>query len=81
MSVTTAQSVLLWCILINVGGLMLWGLLIVLLPHEWLHRLWGRWLRISPEQFDTVNFAGIVFYEILIFVFNVVPYIALLIAG
>jgi len=60
--------------------LTLWGLLIVLL-HGWLHRLWGRWLRISPEQFDTVNFAGILFYEILIFVFNVVPYIALLIAG
>jgi hypothetical protein len=80
MSLATARSVLLWCMLINLGGLALWGLLIVL-PHGWLHRLWGRWLRISPEQFDTVNFAGILFYEILIFVFNVVPYLALLIVG
>jgi hypothetical protein len=80
MSVATVSGVLLWCTLINLGGLALWGLLIVL-PHGWLHRLWGRWLRISPDQFDTVNFAGILFYEILIFVFNVVPYIALLIAG
>jgi len=80
MSLATARSVLLWCMLINLGGLMLWGLLIVL-PHGWSHRLWGRWLRISPEQFDTVNFAGILFYEILIFVFNVVPYLALLIVG
>jgi hypothetical protein len=80
MSLATARSVLLWCMLINLGALMLWGLLIVL-PHGWLHRLWGRWLRISPEQFDTVNFAGILFYEILIFVFNVVPYLALLIVG
>ena len=80
MSLATARGVLLWCMLINLGGLMLWGLLIVL-PHGWLHRLWGRWLRISPDQFDTVNFAGILFYEILIFVFNVVPYLALLIVG
>ena len=80
MSLATARGVLLWCMLINLGGLMLWGLLIVL-PHGWSHRLWGRWLRISPEQFDTVNFAGILFYEILIFVFNVVPYLALLIVG
>ena len=80
MSLATAHSVLLWCMLINLGGLTLWGLLIVL-PHGWLHRLWGRWLRISPEQFDTVNFAGILFYEILVFVFNVVPYLALLIVG
>ena len=80
MSLATARSVLLWCMLINLGGLALWGLLIVL-PHGWSHRLWGRWLRISPEQFDTVNFAGILFYEILIFVFNVVPYLALLIVG
>ena len=80
MSLATARSVLLWCMLINLGGLMLWGLLIVL-PHGWSHRLWGRWLRISPEQFDTVNFAGLLFYEILIFVFNVVPYLALLIVG
>jgi hypothetical protein len=80
MSLATARSVLLWCMLINLGGLALWGLLIVL-PHGWVHRLWGRWLRISPEQFDTVNFAGILFYEILIVVFNLVPYLALLIVG
>ena len=80
MSLAMARSMLLWCMLINLGGLALWGLLIVL-PHGWLHRLWGRWLRISPEQFDAVNFAGILFYEILIFVFNVVPYLALLIVG
>jgi len=41
MSLATARSVLLWCMLINLGGLTLWGLLIVL-PHGWLHRPAGR---------------------------------------
>jgi hypothetical protein len=80
MSVATAKGVLLCCTLINFGLLAVWGLL-MLLPHGWLHRLWGRWYRMSPEHFDTISFAGILFYEILIFFFNLVPYIALLIAG
>jgi hypothetical protein len=80
MSVATVTGVLLWCTLINFALLALWGLL-MMLPHGWLHRLWGRWYRISPEQFDTVSFAGIVLYELLIFMFNLVPYIALRIAG
>jgi hypothetical protein len=80
MNIAIVKSVLLWCTLINYGLLAFWGVL-MLLPHEWLHRLWGRWYRISPEQFDTVSFAGILFYKILIFVFNLVPYIALVIVG
>ena len=41
MSLAMARSMLLWCMLINLGGLTLWGLLIVL-PHGWLHRPAGR---------------------------------------
>jgi hypothetical protein len=80
MSVATVRSMLLWCTLINSGVLAVWGLL-MLLPHGWLHRLTARRFRISPEQFDTVSYAGIVLYKILVLVFNLVPYIALLIAG
>lgn len=80
MNIATARSVLLWCTIINYGVLVFWSVL-MLLPHEWMHRLCSRWYRISPEQFDCVNFAGIVLYKILIITFNLVPYVALLIAG
>lgn len=80
MNLVTARSMLLWCTLINYGLLAFWGLL-MLMPHGWMQRLWGRWYRISPEQFDLVSFSGIVLYKILIFMFNLVPYIALLIVG
>ena len=80
MNIATARSVLLWCTLIDYGLLAFWGLL-VLLPHHWLYRLGGRWYRISPEQFDIIMYAGILFYKVLIFVFNLVPLIALWIAG
>jgi hypothetical protein len=76
MSIEVARGALLWCALINYGLLLVWFLLLAL-PHQWLYRLWGRWFRLSTEQFDTVNFAGIVLYKVGVLLFNLVPYIAL----
>jgi hypothetical protein len=80
MSVATVRDFFLCCTLINYPILILWALL-MFLPHGWLHRLCTRWYRISPEQFDTISFAGIMLYKLLIFVFNLVPYFALVIVG
>jgi hypothetical protein len=78
MNLVTIRSVLLCCTLINFGILALWAIL-MLLPHDWLRRLWVR--HVSAEQFDAINFGGIVLYKMLILVFNLVPYLALLIAA
>jgi hypothetical protein len=80
MSIELVRDFLLWCTVINYGLLLVWALLF-LLPHEWMHRLWGRWFRVSPEQFDTINFAGLVFYKMAVILFNLVPYISLRIVG
>jgi hypothetical protein len=76
MSIEMVRDALLWCAVINYGLLLVWVALFVL-PHGWLHRLWGRWFRLSAEQFDMVNFAGIVLYKLGVLLFNLVPYIAL----
>ena len=39
------------------------------------------WFHLSVEQFDAINFAGILFYKIAIVLFNIVPCIALYIVG
>lgn len=76
MTLEIVRSALLWCSIINYGMLILWSVLF-LLPHEWMYRFKGRWFRISAEQFDAINFAGILFYKCCIFLFNIVPYAAL----
>lgn len=76
MSVELAGNVLLWCTVINFAFVAVWFLLLVLL-HEWLHRCWSSWFRLTAEQFDTINFAGIILYELGILLFNLTPYIAL----
>jgi hypothetical protein len=80
MSIEVARDTLLWCTVINYAFLMIWFLLYVL-PHAWLYRIWGRWFRLTAEQFDTLNFAGIVLYKLGIVLFNMAPFVALCIAG
>lgn len=80
MSIDVVRNALLWCTVINYALLVVWFLLTAL-PHEWLHRLWGRWFRLTAEQFDAINFTGIVLYKLGILLFNLVPYVALRIVG
>ncbi len=80
MGIETARSFLLWCAVINYGVLLLWALLLML-PHAWMYRLWGRWLRLSTEQFDAISFAGMVLYKTGIILFNLVPYVSLCIVS
>jgi hypothetical protein len=76
MSIDVVRNTLLWCTVINYALLCVWFLMLAL-PHEWLHRLWGRWFHLTAEQFDAINFAGIVLYKLGILLFNLVPYVAL----
>ena len=80
MNLLVLRRLLLWCLLINFAILFLWfGLLVA--PHDWLYRLWGRWFHLSNEQFDAACFLGIMIYKLLVLVFNAVPYLALRIVG
>lgn len=69
-------QVFLWCLVINIG-LLIWWFLIILFARDWVYRVHGKWFKLSREQFDAIHYEGIVFYKICIFIFNVVPYIAL----
>jgi hypothetical protein len=80
MSLETARSFLLWCAILNYGLLLIWAALIML-PHDWLLNFWGRRLRLSSEQFEAINFAGMVLYKVGIILFNLVPYVSLCVVG
>ena len=80
MSIETARSFFLWCSIINYVILLLWSLPL-LFWRDRLYRLWGRWYRLSTEQFDLLNITGIAFYKVVILVFNLVPCVALYLVG
>jgi len=80
MTFDTLRGVLGWCAVINIGLLMFWSLLVTV-AHDWVYRMHSKKFKISIETFDTINYAGITFFKIVIFVFNIIPYFALRIVG
>jgi hypothetical protein len=80
MSVAMVRNALLWCSVINYSLLVLWVLL-YLLSRDCFYRVSGKWFRISREQYDTMQYGGIIIYKLGIVLFNIVPYIALRLIG
>jgi hypothetical protein len=76
MNIQIARDILMWCTIINYGLLLFWFLLF-LLAHDWLIHFYGRWFQLSADQFNAINFAGMLFFKIGIILFNLVPLIAL----
>ena len=80
MTIELLREFLLWCTVIN-SGLLLWWFLLFSLAHDWLYRFHGRWFRLSGERFDYAHYLGMALFKVGIFLFNLVPYCALLLAG
>ena len=80
MTVELFRDVLAWCSVINIGLLLFW-VLWLMLAHDFVYRVHGKFLKLSVEKFDAIHYAGMAFFKICIFVFNIVPYLALRIVG
>ncbi len=80
MNLEIFRNFLLWCAVINYG-LLIFGVLIITLAHDWAYRFNNKIFRLSVEQFDAINYAWVVIFKVSIILFNLVPYFALRIAG
>ncbi len=78
MSIEILKDFLLWCSIINIVLMLLWFLFFVF-AHDFIYRMHGKWFKIPVEKFDTIHYAGIAIYKMCIFIFNLIPYFALLI--
>ncbi len=76
MTINELKALLLWSTAINYGVLLVWFGVFVY-AHGWLFRAHTRWFKLSAENFDALNYAGVAMYKIGIILFNVVPLIAL----
>jgi hypothetical protein len=79
MTIDTLRGLLLWSGIINYGLLVVWALGF-LLARKPLHRIAG-WFGLSSELADAMNYGGMMFYKLSIFLFFLIPYIALRIIG
>ena len=80
MTIDIVRDAFLWCFIINMG-ILLWWFLFITFANNWVYRTHCKWYKIPKETFDAIHYGGIALFKIIIFAFNLVPYIALKIAG
>jgi hypothetical protein len=80
MDLEMLRAFFLWCTIIN-GALLMYSFLVIAFAGEWVYRMHNKWYPISREAFYISMYGFVGLMKILVLLFNVVPYIALVIVG
>jgi len=74
------RTFFLWCTILN-GAVLIFAFLICALAGDWAYRMHSKWFPISREAFNVAIYCFIGLYKLLFWVFSLVPFLALVIAG
>ena len=80
MNIQILTSFFMWCTIINMSLLIL-SFLILAFAGDVAYKIHSKWFPMPRETFNVVLYSFIGMYKILVFVFNLVPWLALTIAG
>ena len=80
MDIQTLTKFWMWCTIINGALLVLWTIMCISAP-DLVYRTQSKWFPIPRETYNVVIYSFLGLFKIVFLVFNVVPYIALLIVG
>ena len=80
MDITVVRAFFMWCSIIN-GALLILSFLMCAYAGNWIYQMQSGWFPISREAFNVAIYSFIGLFKTFFLVFNLVPYIALLIAG
>lgn len=74
------KTLLGWCIVINYGVLLIW-FAVVMVAGNWLYGVHARLFRIDSDDVPMQHFKLFGQFKLLVMVFNIAPWLALLILG
>lgn len=80
MDIQTITTFFMWCTIINGSLLVLWTMFFMFTP-DLVYRMQSKWFPLPRETYNVVIYSFIGFFKVIFLVFNVVPYVALLIIG
>ncbi len=66
------------CTILNLGIMIAWTIVLASAP-EFMYRIQTKWFPMAQESFNVVVYSALAMYRIVFVVFNLVPYVALLI--
>jgi len=80
MDIKLITKFFIWCTIINVALLSLSTAICISSP-ELFYNTHGKWFAIPNETINVILYSWLGLYELFIYIFNVVPLVALLIIG
>ena len=80
MTIQMLTNFFMWCTILNMGLLLL-SFLILAFAGDFVYKMHSRWFPMPRETFNVVLYSFIGIYKIMVFVFNIIPWIALMIVG
>ena len=80
MDIQTLTIFFMWCTIINGSLFILWVIMYILAP-DLIYRIQSKWFPIPRETYNVLMYSFLGLFKIIFLVFNVVPYIVLLIIG
>lgn len=80
MDINILQRFFMWCIIIN-GAWFVLAAMICVFASDWVFRVQSKWFPIPRDAYNVVIYSFFALFKIVFVVFNVVPYIGLLIIG
>lgn len=80
MDIQILTSFFMWCTIINGGILIFWTLFCAFAP-DLVYRIQSTFFNIPRETFDIIIYSFIGLVKIAFLMFNLIPYLALLIIG
>ncbi len=78
MDIPTLRAFFMWCTILN-AALLAFSFLVSAALGDLVFKLHGRWFPMSREAFTVAMYSFIGLYKVLVLVFNVIPYLALVI--
>ena len=78
MDIDSIRTFFMWCTILNVALLSLSSLMCIC-AKDWAYRMHNKFYGISREAFNIAIYSFLGVYKVLIFVFCLIPYLALLI--
>ena len=80
MDIDSIRAFFMWCTILNVALLSLSSLMCIC-AGDWAYRIHSKLFSISRETFNVAIYSFLGLYKIFVFVFSLIPFIALSIIG
>lgn len=80
MDIQLLTKFFMWCTIINGALFSLWTIMCIFAP-DLVYRTQNKWFPIPRETYNVVIYSFLGLFKIIYLIFNVVPFVALLIIG